>query len=188
MSVCATSRPARVAASAQRDRARERTRLPRTLLAGAIACMPGAIACMLVLLAAAAARADSARASLPSLERQVMCVTCKIPLDVAQSTQADREREFIQSLIGRGEDEAQIKRALVGQYGPTVLALPSAHGFDLTVYVVPALVVVGLLSLMLALLPRWRRQAREEAAHAPAYPPLGTADAARLESDISRFD
>ena len=41
------------------------------------------------------------RTSLPAIERQVMCVTCKIPLNVAQSPQANREREFIQGLIDR---------------------------------------------------------------------------------------
>ena len=85
----------------------------------------------------AQAQAAPARASLPAIERQVMCVTCKIPLNVAQSPQADRERAFIQGLIDRGEDEAAIKHALVGQYGPTVLALPSDNGFDATAYPVP---------------------------------------------------
>ena len=46
------------------------------------------------------------RTSLPVIERQVMCVTCKIPLNVAQSPQADRERAYIQSLIDEGETEA----------------------------------------------------------------------------------
>src|SRR5476651_1142143 len=55
------------------------------------------------------------RPSLPTIERQVMCVTCKIPLNVAQSPQADRERAFIQRLIDQGQGEAQIKNALVGQ-------------------------------------------------------------------------
>ena len=67
--------------------------------------------------AGAAAASAAPRTSLPAIERQVMCVTCKIPLNVAQSPQADRERAFIQRLIDQGADEAQIKRALVGQYG-----------------------------------------------------------------------
>jgi cytochrome c-type biogenesis protein CcmH len=139
-------------------------------------------------LAPAPARAATARASLVAIEPQVMCVTCKIPLNVAQSAQSNRERAFIQSLIDAGEDEAQIKRALVGQYGPTVLALPSTHGFDLAAYLVPAAVVVALVGLLLALLPRWRSQARRQNARAHAAAPLGEADAARLESDLSRFD
>ena len=70
-------------------------------------------------------------------------MTCKIPLNVAQSPQADRERAFIQGLIDRGESEGQIKTALVGQYGPAVLGLPEAHGFDLAAYLVPLAVVLA---------------------------------------------
>jgi len=116
-----------------------------------------------------------------------MCVTCKIPLNVAQSPQADRERAFIQSLIARGQSEAQIKRALVGQYGRAVLALPSAHGFGALAYAVPLAVVALLAATLAALLPRWRanRGPREQD---PAPPPLGSEDAARLDADMARFD
>jgi cytochrome c-type biogenesis protein CcmH len=138
--------------------------------------------------AGAIASTPVARTSLPVIERQVMCVTCKIPLNVAQSPQADRERAFIQGLIDQGYGEAQIKRALVGQYGPTVLGLPGAHGFDLTVYLVPLAVVLALLGLLVVLLPRWRRRAAgAREARAPT-PTLAPADAARLESDLSHFD
>jgi cytochrome c-type biogenesis protein CcmH/NrfF len=119
-----------------------------------------------------------------------MCVTCKIPLNVAESVQADRERAFIQGLIDEGRSEAQIKRALVSQYGPTVLGLPSAHGFNLSAYLVPLAVVVAVLALLLVLLPRWRRRARADAALAATADagPLPAEDAARLEADITRFD
>jgi cytochrome c-type biogenesis protein CcmH len=141
--------------------------------------------------ALAAAPAPKIRATLPTIESQTMCVTCKISLAVAQSAQANRERAFIQRLIDQGLTEAQIKRVLVREYGPTVLALPSSHGFDLTVYLVPPLVLLALLGLLALLLPRWRRRARTalsagEAAH-PAST-LSAADAARLDADIARFD
>ncbi len=137
---------------------------------------------------AAGGGASSPRTSLPVIERQVMCVTCKIPLDVAQSQQADRERAFIQSLIDEGQSEAQIKRSLVAQYGPTVLALPAAHGFDLTVYLVPLAAFLALLATLAVLLPRWRRRAREQAARAIDAPQLSSADSARLEADLAKFD
>ncbi len=137
----------------------------------------------------AAAVAATPRASLTTIERQVMCVTCKIPLNVAESTQADREREYIQSLIDQGENEAQVKRALVGQYGPTVLGLPATHGFQLTAYLVPLAVVLALAALLAFLLPRWRRRGRAPAFAAASAPrELSAADAARLESDLARFD
>jgi len=128
------------------------------------------------------------KTTLPTIERQVMCVTCKIPLNVAQSTQADRERAFIQSLIDRGEGEGEIRAALVGQYGPTVLGLPATHGFDLAAYLVPLAAVLTLLAVLAVLLPRWRRsaRARETLPRSPAST-LPASDAARLESDLSRF-
>jgi cytochrome c-type biogenesis protein CcmH len=138
--------------------------------------------------AAAAATAPAPRTSLPVIERQVMCVTCKIPLDVAQSPQADRERAFIQGLIDEGQTEGQIKRELVGQYGPTVLGLPATHGFDLAAYLVPLVAVLALLTLLLLLLPRWRRRARAQAGGDSSHAELDPINAARLDQDLARFD
>jgi cytochrome c-type biogenesis protein CcmH len=132
--------------------------------------------------------AAPARASLPAIERQVMCVTCKIPLNVAQSPQADRERAFIQGLIDKGDDEAAIKHALVGQYGPTVLALPSNNGFDATAYLVPLAAFLALGAALAVLLPRWRRRARAQALSSGAPPTLSATDAQRLDADLERFD
>jgi cytochrome c-type biogenesis protein CcmH len=142
----------------------------------------------------AAAAAAPARASLPAIEREVMCVTCKIPLELAQSPQADRERAFVAELIDRGYGEPRIKRELVAQYGPSVLALPSAHGFDVAVYVVPLAALIAVLALLAVLVPRWRRAGARapgraaRGASAPAPRPLGPEDAARLSADMSRFD
>jgi cytochrome c-type biogenesis protein CcmH/NrfF len=153
--------------------------LPRAVL--------GLAATLLLLLPAGAAGATP-RTTLPVIERQVMCVTCKIPLNVAESTQADREREFIQGLIEEGEGEGEIKQALVAQYGPAVLGLPAAHGFDLTAYLVPLAVVVALAALLLLLLPRWRRSARASSAQQSTPTPLAPPDAARLDADLAHFD
>ena len=147
-----------------------------------------ALACTLVG-PSLAAGAVVPRTSLPVIERQVMCVTCKIPLNVAESPQADRERAFIQELIDKGEDEAQVKHSLVGQYGPAVLGLPADHGFDVTAYLVPLIVVAALLVMLALLLPRWRRRSRESALERRDNPqPLAAPDAARLDADLARFD
>jgi cytochrome c-type biogenesis protein CcmH/NrfF len=133
------------------------------------------------------AGAAAARVSLPAMERQLMCVTCKIPLNVAESPQADREKEYVRQLIGEGRDEAQIKNALVAQYGSAVLGLPGTSGFDLAAYLVPVAVVLGLLAVMAALLPRWRRRGAADAA-LPPRPALSSEQSARLDSDLARFD
>jgi cytochrome c-type biogenesis protein CcmH len=146
------------------------------------------LAAAIIALACAPAGAVTSRASLPVIERQVMCATCKIPLNVAESPQADRERAFIRQLIAQGRGEAQIKSALVAQYGPAVLALPSAKGFDLAAYLVPAAVVLALLALLALLLPSWRRHARAQADASSGAPELSASQAARLDADLERFD
>jgi cytochrome c-type biogenesis protein CcmH len=137
----------------------------------------------------ATATAGAPRTTLPVIERQVMCVTCKIPLNVAESPQADRERALIRRSIAEGKTEAQVKSALVGQYGAAVLGLPDAKGFELTAYLVPIAVILALLLLLALLLPSWRRHARERAAvSAPSAPELSEGDAARLDADLKRFE
>jgi cytochrome c-type biogenesis protein CcmH len=159
-------------------------RVTRTLTAAtaalALALTPLGVATSL------AAPPASPRTSLPAIERKVMCVTCKIPLMVAYSPQADRERTYIRSLIREGKSTAQIESALVGQYGPAVLALPRAQGFELTAYLVPLVAMLALLATLALLLPRWRRRTR--ARQPPAAEALTPADAARLDADLARFD
>ena len=152
-----------------------------------------AVAVAVVLAVACAAPglavAVAPRASLTDIEDDVMCVACHEPLAVAQSPQANAERGFIEGLIAQGQTKAQIEQALVGQYGPAVLGRPPAHGFNLTVYILPpALVAVGLATLAVTL-PRWRRRARAaRSAAMPASPPLSPADAKRLEEDLAQYD
>jgi cytochrome c-type biogenesis protein CcmH len=138
---------------------------------------------------AALASAPQPRASLTDIENDVMCTLCHESLAVANSPQADAERNYIRGLIAQGETKQQILRNMVAQYGPDVLARPPASGFNLTVYVLPpAILVAGLLILAITL-PRWRRRTRAAASRSPARtaPALDPAETARLEHDLSQF-
>jgi cytochrome c-type biogenesis protein CcmH len=136
------------------------------------------------------ARAPVQRASMADIESQVMCVTCGIPLELAVSPQADRERAGIQVMIDEGMTTSQIKHALVVQLGPGVLALPPHRGFDLVVYVVPVLVILFLLVTLVVGLRRWRRRDRADQGLEPSSPvaELGPLDSTRLQEDLARFD
>ena len=78
----------------------------------------------LSLAAAVAASGATPRASLPDIEDEVMCPTCGTALNLANSPQAERERVFIRRQIDQGKTKAQIKDALVSEFGSEVLALP----------------------------------------------------------------
>jgi cytochrome c-type biogenesis protein CcmH len=130
------------------------------------------------------------RASLTDIEQDVMCVSCHEPLALAQSPQADFERAFISRLIAQGMTKPQIEQALVVQYGSSVLGKPPAHGFNLTVYILPPALVVAGAVLLVILLPRWRRRTRAATAAASTHgaPNLTSADARRLNEELARFD
>jgi cytochrome c-type biogenesis protein CcmH len=140
------------------------------------------------LLLAAAALAATPQTTLPDVEDEVMCPICGTLLQLADSPQAQRERAFVRRQIAAGKSKAEIKDALVAQYGPAVLALPGGSGFDLTAYLVPAIAfVVAALGLALGV-RRWRRAARTAGPAPPAAPGPQGEDAERLDADLARYD
>ncbi len=144
------------------------------------------------LLGPAHAPAAAPKTDLVDVEDEVMCVTCKVPLNIAEGPQPDSQRALIRDLIAQGRTKAQIKQALVGEYGPDVLALPDDEGFGVTAYAIPlvlgALVIAGLALLV----PRWRRRPATGMTSAGGRDRDGAdvsaADARRLDEDLARYD
>ncbi|MDQ6746328.1 MAG: cytochrome c-type biogenesis protein CcmH, partial [Actinomycetota bacterium] len=157
--------------------------------AAAVRTALAAVVLVTALLLAAPAPAAVPRASLTDIENDVMCVSCREPLALAQSPQALAERAYVRTLVAQGLTKTQIERALVVQYGVAVLGRPPAQGFNLTVYILPpALLLAGLCTLAVAL-PRWRRRAKATTADAaPDGPKLSEVEAQRLEQDLARFE
>ena len=144
----------------------------------------------LVALVPATAVAAAPRASFNDVEDEVMCDTCNVPLNIAESDRADQERIAIRRLIARGLTKQQILAELERTYGPGILAKPQDSGFSLAVWWVPVAVVAGLLALVAALLPRWRRRGRDggEEQDQPRAPTLSSAETRRLDEDLARYD
>jgi cytochrome c-type biogenesis protein CcmH len=145
-----------------------------------------ALGLLLALLLAPAALAAEPRTTLPDVEDEVMCVECGTALNVSTSPVADREREFIRRRIAEGKSKAEIKAALVEEYGPKVLAVPEGGGFDVAAWLVPGLLcLVGLLGVGAVAL-RWRgRRDDEPIAEGPELDPE---DRRRLDADMAAFD
>jgi cytochrome c-type biogenesis protein CcmH len=153
---------------------------------------PIALLLALLVAAPAARAAQPPRASFNDVEAALMCDTCNVPLNVAESPRADQERREIKQLIAQGLTKQQILDRFKAEYGPSVLALPQRGGFSLAVYVVPVAVVLALLGLLAVVLPRWRRRPRaDDAAEADTEgsgQTLSLADRRRLEEDLARYD
>jgi cytochrome c-type biogenesis protein CcmH len=146
------------------------------------------LALIALVIAPAAWAAPRPRASLTDIENDVMCTVCREPLAVAQSPEADQEREYIRGLIAQGMTKAQIEQSLVAQYGVGVLGRPPAHGFNLTIYVLPPVILATGIAILAVILPRWRRRTRAAAGQPDgALPPLDPVDQERLQQELSQF-
>ncbi len=147
------------------------------------------VTALALLALASPASAATPQTNISDVEAEVMCPICGTLLELAESPQAQRERVFVKRLIAEGKTKAEIKDALVAQYGQAVLALPGGTGFDLSAYLVPA-IAFALAAVALALgICRWRGAAKPP-------PPRGSGgaggprgeNAERLEADLARYD
>jgi len=146
----------------------------------------------LVLAAPTAALAAQPRVSFNDIEDEVMCDVCGIPLNIAESPRAEQQRQEIKQLIAQGKTKKQIKDILVARYGPSILATPDDHGFQLATYLIPIGVVLALLAGLAVLLPRWRRRRPSgggdgDPGGGEGPPALSAADARRLDEDLARY-
>lgn len=142
----------------------------------------------LLALAPGAAAAPARQTTVHDIEDEVMCPICGTLLELADSPQARREKVFVAKLVAAGRSKAEIKDALVAQYGASVLALPKASGFDLSAYLVPIVAILVAVVALAFSVARWRRDGeRSPPDRDPPAAPQGE-DAERLEADLSRYD
>ena len=126
--------------------------------------------------------------SFTDVEDEVMCDTCNVPLNIAESARADQLRKEIRAKIARGESKQRIKDELRTTYGDKILALPPKSGFSLAAYLVPIGVAIGLIALVAVLVPRWRRRGSEDDDSTSPEPALTDGDAQRLDAELAAFD
>ena len=126
--------------------------------------------------------------NLMSVESQFICTTCHEPLELVSSPQALSEKAYLEGLLNKHLSMSDVKTAMVGQYGVAVLAKPPAHGFNLTVYILPPAVLFGGLALLAYTLPKWRRRS-QLAALTPMQgaEPLSAGETERLDEELEKF-
>ena len=132
---------------------------------------------------------DCPQTTLADLEDEVMCPVCGTPLGLAtEAPQAQREREYIQSLVDNCRSKDEVKQALVAQFGEEVLALPGDEGDDdlgdVLVYVIPALGILLAAGGIAFAVMRWRGAGPRGGGPAPAT----AADSSRVDTDMERYD
>ena len=136
---------------------------------------------LLVLLLFAGTAAAAGRPTVSDLEDEVVCPTCGTTLDMSTAPIADRMRAFIRARIAAGDSKAEIKDALVAQFGQNVLAEPPKRGFDLLAWLLPLAGLFSAAALVGYATWRWSRRPDEEEQ-------LDPEDERRLDDALARFE
>ena len=114
---------------------------------------------VLILLAATSVSAATVdEAVVQEIGSGLRCVVCQ-NLSVADSPSemANQMRGVIRERLAAGDTPEQVVHYFVDKYGEWILLSPAPHGFNLVVWLAPALaVLVGLVAVAL-LLRRWTR-------------------------------
>lgn len=151
----------------------------------------GLLVLVAALVVAAPTLASESRPTLGELEGEVMCPTCKTTLDMSSSPVATRIRAFISARIAAGDTRSEIKRKLVDEFGPAVLASPSKKGFNLLAWLLPLVgIVLGALVLGWLAWTWSRRRTGSDAADADGPPgqPLDAEFEQRVDEALARYE
>ena len=124
------------------------------------------------------------------MQTQLMCITCRVPIDQSESPFANHVRDFVHQKCRAGWTSSRVKDTLVARFGEEILAAPPKHGFTLLAWLVPGAVLLAGVGVAVTLARRWSRSRR-----GPPGPSAGDGESdldddmtARIDADLARFE
>jgi cytochrome c-type biogenesis protein CcmH/NrfF len=130
------------------------------------------------LVAVAPAMASEQHPTLSEMEAEIMCPVCHEPLNMSDSAVSKRIEAYIAVRIRAGDTKSEIKRKLVAQFGPAILA----NSPDRAAWTLP---LVGAAAAILVLaFAAWRWRRRGDPPEEPLDPELD----ARVDEALARYD
>lgn len=130
------------------------------------------VACLLLWAAALSAQQPVQQAApLTPIDQQVQELSAQLRCPVCQGTSlkdspselAQQMRAIIRSRLEAGETPAQVRQYFVSKYGEWILLQPEAKGFNLLVYLLPVLGLLGGALIIFGAVRRWTASPDEDA-------------------------
>ena len=153
------------------------------------------LAAILLLAAALTAGAQTPALDSAALEAKVReisatlrCPVC-LNLSIADSPSelARDMRDVVREHLKRGESEAQVRAFFEARYGDWVDMKPKARGFNLVVWLLPAIAVLGGGALIVLAVRRWIRNSSATAV-AGDSPPVSAEYLRKVQEEMARDD
>ncbi len=145
------------------------------------------LALALLVAFAPAGIAAEPRFTMNEIEREVMCPVCGTRLDLSHVPAANQIRDFIAAKQAEGWTKAEVKEALVAQFGERILASTPTSGSGLIAWIVPAAVGAGGIVVAVGLVLAWRRRPGERVAAVPPVA-LDSEAARKVEAALRDYD
>jgi cytochrome c-type biogenesis protein CcmH/NrfF len=98
----------------------------------------------------------------------------------------DREMAEVEQRVAGRESDSLILQSFVQEYGPQVLVVPPARGFDLTAWLMPIFASLIGLSLLIIVVQRWRERALKPAVAAGPKVKVKAEHLARARAEIEK--
>jgi cytochrome c-type biogenesis protein CcmH len=103
------------------------------------------------------------------LASELQCPVCQgQSIQASPAPMAQQMKDLIRSQVAEGYSDEQVRQYFVSRYGEWVLLNPRAAGFNLLVYVLPVLALLGGLALVFTVVRRWSVPAAAGAADGTA--------------------
>jgi cytochrome c-type biogenesis protein CcmH len=123
-----------------------------------------------------------------ALEAMIIAPCCfSQQVSVHQSPAADEVRKDVRLRLAAGETREQILNAYVSRYGKRILAEPPAEGFDLALYLLPPLMLLGSAAVVVWLVRRFSGRAVAGATEPARLVPGGDYDE-KLDDELRDLD
>ncbi len=98
-----------------------------------------------------------------AVAEQLRCPVCRgVSIRDSPADLAQQMRILIKDDLRAGKTPDEIKAYFVSKYGESILLTPKASGFNLVVYALPMLAVLGGLAVVVIAMRRWTTKPPEE--------------------------
>lgn len=129
------------------------------------------VACLMLWATALSAQQVQQTAPLSPIDQQVQEISAQLRCPVCQGTSlkdspselAQQMRAVIRSKLEAGETPAQVRQYFISKYGEWILLQPEAKGFNLLVYLLPVLGLLGGALIVFGAVRRWTAGPEEDA-------------------------
>jgi len=113
-----------------------------------------------------------------SVASQLRCPVCQgLSIQDSPSELSQQMRTVVKEQLAEGKSPQEVRDYFISKYGEWILLEPQAHGFNMVVYALPALLVIGGAVFLIFIVKKWTA--------APAAPTATGAGAPTDDDDAS---